>query len=315
MEAYGLTTVADVAAAASRIAEYARRTPLLDVDPTFGARRVVLKLECLQLSGSFKIRGALNKLIADRAHYTRVAAASGGNHGVAVATASAELGLEAHVFVPSSAPAEKVRRIAAAGGNARVIDGPFAEAALECARFAESEDALLVHPFDDPAVIAGQGTLALELLEQLPEVTKVVVAVGGGGLAAGVAAALAGQAELVAVEPEQCPTLAAALDAGTPVNVHVGGVAVDSLGAPRLGSLAFDLLQPVVSRVALVPDARIVAAQQFLWEEYRLALEPAAASGWAALADGMIECNGDDVVAVVACGGNVDLASIPRAAG
>jgi threonine dehydratase len=163
-----------------------------------------------------------------------------------------------------------------------------------------------VHPFEDEAVVAGQGTVGLEILAQRPEVTKVVVSVGGGGLAAGVAVALAGQAELIATEPSACPTLAAALAAGEPTPVDVGGVAVDSLGAPLFGRLAYQLLAPVVEKVVLVEEDEIVAAQQRLWEEVRVIVEPAAACAWAAATSSHAEMGPDDRVVVVACGANVD---------
>jgi threonine dehydratase len=278
---------------------------MLDLGRLPSGARVAVKLESLQRSGSFKIRGAFNRILRDSAAHRRVAAASGGNHGAAVACAGHALGLQVDVFVPATAPAEKVRRIAADGGAVHLVEGPFPNAAAECATFAAREDALLIHPFDDPDVVAGQGTVGLEILEQLPEATKIVVAVGGGGFAAGVAIAGDGRAELVPVEPELSPTLARARAAGQPVEIAVGGVAADSLGAPRLGDIAFSVLREG-HEVVLVAEQSILAAQRRLWDELRLAVEPAAACAWAALDEDALRLTEDDVVVVVLCGGNVD---------
>jgi threonine dehydratase len=227
---------------------------MLDLGRLPSGARVAVKLESLQRSGSFKIRGAFNRILRDSAAHRRVAAASGGNHGAAVACAGHALGLQVDVFVPATAPAEKV---------------------------------------------------GLEILEQLPEATKIVVAVGGGGFAAGVAIAGDGRAELVPVEPELSPTLARARAAGQPVEIAVGGVAADSLGAPRLGDIAFSVLREG-HEVVLVAEQSILAAQRRLWDELRLAVEPAAACAWAALDEDALRLTEDDVVVVVLCGGNVD---------
>jgi threonine dehydratase len=302
-------TLRDVEEAARRLEGHVRVTPLLFPEP--GERpAVAVKLECLQIAGSFKIRGATNRLLFDVGRHERIVAASGGNHGIAVATACRRLGLCADIFVPATSPAHKLEAIKAAGATVHILDGPFTEVAARCADFADAHEALLIHPFDDPMVIAGQGTVGLELLEQWPGVTTIVAAVGGGGFAAGLVVAVAGHAEIVAAEPTLCPTLVEALAAGGPVPVGVGGVAVDSLGAPQLGMLAYRLLAPALRRVVTVSERDILAAQEWWWRACRLPLEPAAACAWAAARSDQALVGPDDCIAVIACGGNSDLVEI-----
>jgi threonine dehydratase len=305
----------EVQRAAERLRGLVRWTPLLEIDPEPRHPRVALKLECLQASGSFKLRGATNCILLDEGRHERVVATSGGNHGIAVAHACRQLGLAADVFVSASAPMHKVRSMEAAGARVHRVDHPSPEVAARCLKFAERHEALFVHPFDDPAVVAGQGTLGLEILEQSPDVTHIVVAVGGGGLAAGLALALAGTVQVMPIEPARCPTLAAALDAGHPVPVEVGGVAVDSLGSPLLGNLAYAVLSPLIRSVTLVSEDEIRVAQRQLWRKYRLAVEPAAASAWAAVLGGELELGPDARVVVIVCGGNVDLAALAAGEG
>jgi threonine dehydratase len=297
----------DVEDAAGRLAGRIRRTPVFDLPPGPNGESVSVKLEILQASGSFKIRGATNRIAMDGAR-GRVTAVSGGNHGAAVAQASRSLGVRADIFLPSDSPQHKRQRIEAEGATLHVVEGTFADAAEECSRFTEDSGALLVHPFNDPGTIAGQGTLGLEVLEQCPDVAKIVVAVGGGGLAAGVAIAVDGAAEVVAAEPTACPSLAEALKAGRPTPVPVGGVASDSLGAPMIGELPFGILSPRVKQLIQVSDEEMVRAQRDVWDDLRLCVEPAAACAWAAAwADG-VAVPGERVV-IVLCGANAD----PRA--
>jgi len=302
-------TRSDVEGAATRLRGLVRRTPMFAVDPKPGGPRIVLKLECFQVSGSFKIRGATNRILLDEGRHERVVATSGGNHGIAVAHASRRLGLVADVFVSADAPAHKVRAIEAARARVHHAD-PSRELSAVGREFAERHDALYVHPFDDPGVVAGQGTLGLEILEQCPDATHVVAAVGGGGLSAGIALALAEKARVVPVEPALCPTLAAGLAAGGPVTIEVGGVAADALGSPHLGALAYELLSPLVRTVPLVDEDEIRTAQGHLWEQYRLAVEPAAACAWAAVVGGHAELEPDAWVVVIICGGNLDPATL-----
>jgi threonine dehydratase len=290
--------------AEQRIAGIARRTPMVDIGDVRGAR-VRLKLENLQLSGSFKARGAANKLASDPAR-RRVVAASGGNHGIAVAAAAARMGMSADLFVPAAAPPLKMRLIEEAGGSVVPVEGSFAEAEARATLNARETDSLFVHPFDDSMVVAGQGTVGLEILDAWPSVDTIVVAVGGGGLAAGIVAAVGERARCVTVEPELCPTLAEACAAGRPVVVPVAGTAVDSLGAPQLGSIAWQTLSRLEGDPVLVAETAIVEARKQLWREFRLLVEPGAACAWAAL--GVLE--DDEIrgrnVAVVVCGGNTE---------
>lgn len=295
----------EVQAAAARLDGRVRRTPVLAIeDRHFG--RVALKLESLQLSGSFKVRGAMNRILVDEGRHGRVVAASGGNHGVAVAETCQRLGLPADIFVPASASRAKTRRISAAGAQLHLVDAPFADVEARCQEFGRAHGALFVHPYDDPGVISGQGTIGLELLDQMPNVDTVFVAVGGGGLAAGLAAALDPGVHIVAVEPELCPTLTAALAAGRPVEAPIGGAAADALGAPALGQFAYEVLSRRLTGVTTVSEDEIRAAQALLWDRCRLVVEPAAACAFA----GFLRHGGGPGSVVIVCGGNVELPSV-----
>ncbi len=289
-----LPTPEDVASAAARIAPYARRTPILRA--TVDGRPVVLKLEQLQLTGSFKLRGALNALLADLP--ARVVTASGGNHGLAVATAAALLGLPATVYTPESVPAAKARRIEATG--AHLVRHGTTYAAAAAAAIANAEGARYLPAYNDPMVVAGQGTCAAETVADVPEVDTLVVAVGGGGLAAGTALGAGGR-PVIAVEPEGCRALHDALAAGRPVDSAVSSVASSALGATRVGDLPFELLRGVTS--VLVSDAELLAARDRLWEEFRLAVEPAGAVPFAAWLAGRVP---GDLPCLILCGANTD---------
>lgn len=294
----------DVAAAAQRIAGHVRRTPVIAVGAgELAGVPLVLKLELLQRSGSFKARGAFNFLLTTRP--PRVVTASGGNHGLAVAVAAAALGIEAEVFVPTTTPATKLDGLRAAGAVVREFGAHYAEAAAAAVCDAEDRGVPYLHAYDHPAVVAGQGTAALELLADAPDVDTVLVAVGGGGLLGGTVAALGGgPTRAVGVEPQLCPTLHAALAAGAPADVEVGGVAVDSLGARRLGTLAFELISAAGARCVLVADEAIVEARSALWRTLRLAVEPAAAAALAALRCGAYQPAPGERIALLVCGGN-----------
>jgi threonine dehydratase len=282
----------DYAAAARRIAPYVRRTPLLTV--TIDGREVSLKLEHLQAAGVFKIRGALNALLARRedGHLdASVVTASGGNHGLGVATAARWLGIPATVYVPATVPDIKASRIAAAGAEVVKTGRVYADAERAAREFAAGQGRFYVHAYDDPAVVAGQGTLALEIVADLPECDAVAVPVGGGGLLAGVSGALAAigrSAVVIGVEPEGCPTLHAAVEAGEPVDVGADSVAASALGASRIGGLALAAYRANPVGLALVSDKEIIAARDRLWEEFRLAVEPAAATVFAAWLSGQV---------------------------
>jgi threonine dehydratase len=271
---------------------------------------VVLKLELLQHSGSFKPRGTFNRLLTAQVPAAGVIAASGGNHGAAVAYAARRLGLMAEIFVPATSPAAKVSRIASYG--ARVVQGgeTYAEAlAASHARQAET-GALEVHAYDHDDVVAGQGTVGRELEQDAPDLTHILVAAGGGGLIGGIAAWYAGSAAVISVEPEACPTLHDALRAGRPVDAAVGGVAADSLGARRVGARMFPIAQRFVSSAVLVPDAAILAAQRLLWERFRLLAEPGGATAVAALLSGRFRPPEGARVGAVVCGANTDPATL-----
>lgn len=295
---------AAVEAAARRLQGLIRPTPLFDIGEVRGAH-VRLKLENLQLAGSFKLRGAFNRIIAAGGYPRCVIAASGGNHGAAVATAATRLGLGSIIYVSENASPAKAERIERAGATLIRVHGSFVEAERLARERAAADEALFVHPFNDPEVIAGQGTVALEILAAWSDVDLVVASVGGGGLAAGLTNAAAGRFEILTVEPEKCPTLTAARNAGRPVTVAVGGVAGDALGAPILGEIAWATLRDAPTDPVLVSESDILAGQRNLWDEYRIAVEPAAACAWAALRTLDADALRDRNVAVVLCGANV----------
>jgi threonine dehydratase len=289
----------DVSTAAERIRPYIRRTPLLDLE--IDARRVLLKLEHLQRSGSFKLRGALNALLsAPSGHH--VVAASGGNHGLAVATAASLLRVPATVHVPETVPAAKARRIEATGARLVKQGANFAEAAVIAREAATAPDRLFVHPYDDPAVVAGQGTVGAEVVADAPEADVLAVAVGGGGLAAGIALSV-GERRLVGVEPEGCRCLYDALAAGEPVDSPVDSVAASATGASRVGAVPFGVLTEHGALSVLVSDEQILDARDLLWEECRIAVEPAAALPLAAWRAGLVP---GDLPCLVICGANAD---------
>lgn len=302
-------TYEEVSAAASRVRPLLRHTPCIDVvvpTPT-GPQPVTLKLESLQVTGSFKPRGATNSLMLLDAEH--VIACSGGNHGLAVAWSAQELGGRATVVVPNSAARTKVdamRRL-----DAVVIehgDTP-GEAFAYADELVATTGRPLVHPYDQVPTVAGQGTVGLEVLEQAPHVTHWMVAVGGGGLLAGIVVALQGRAEVVPVEPEGCRTLSLAMEAGRPVPSPAAGIARTSLGAPSLGAVPWTVLSTSTTSSVLVSDAAIVNAQIWLWEQVRVLVEPGGAAAIAALQCGAWSPPADARVGVLVCGGNTD--SIP----
>lgn len=307
---------AQIADAAARIAGHVRRTPVIDVrapDPAGGMGQAVnLKLEFLQVSGTFKARGAFNRLLgADRESLARgVVAASGGNHGIAVATAARELGVPAHIFVPSVSSAAKRQRLAELGAQVQVCGDQYADALAASEAFIGQSGALRSHAYDQPQTLAGQGTVALEWLQQTPDLDTVLVAVGGGGLIGGMAAWLEGHVRVIAVESETCPTLHSALAAGRPVEVEVSGLAADSLGARRVGDLMFPIAQRAVERTVLVSDDAIRSSQRWLWEQLRVATEPGGAAAMAALLSGAYRAGRGERLGVLLCGANVDPSSL-----
>lgn len=276
-------TPTDYRDCAARIAPYVRRTPVLRAQAD--GRPVAFKLEHLQVAGVFKIRGALNALLKEKPAH--VVTASGGNHGLGVATAARWLGVPATVYVPATVPEVKARRIAAAGADVVKTGRVYAEAEQAARDFAARRGLYYVHAYDDPAVVAGQGTVGLEIMADLPDCDMVAVPVGGGGLLAGVAGAIA-PVPVTGVEPEGCPTLHAAVAAGEPAGVGADSVAASALGASRIGDLALAAYRDGHVRLAMVSDAEIIAARDRLWEEFRLAVEPAAATVFAAWLAGRV---------------------------
>jgi threonine dehydratase len=301
----------DVLAARDRIDGRVRRTPLLQPS---GRDSVWLKCEHLQHCGVFKTRGAFNRQLAalERGELgdAGIVVASGGNAGLAQAFAARELGIRATVFVPVTAPEVKVRRIEAYGAEVRRVGREYAEAFEAAVAFGEEQGATFAHAYDQPDVAAGAGTLAEEVLADEPAIDTVVVAVGGGGLYAGVAAALRGRARVVAVEPVLAPTLHRAIEAGRPVDVEVSGVAADSLGARRVGDLAFAAQRAEAPVSVLVSDDDIVAARARLWQDHRIVSEHGAAAAMAALLAGAYVPAPGERVAVVVCGANTDPATL-----
>ncbi|CAM3657106.1 serine/threonine dehydratase [Kibdelosporangium persicum] len=285
----------DVALAAARIARHARRTPLLRTE--IDGKPLVLKLEHLQRTGSFKFRGAVNALLAG-GKPDHVVTASGGNHGMAVAQAAAVLDIPATVYAPESIPDSKARRILAAGARLVRAGENYAEAA----KLAQEQPGQYVPAYDHPDVIAGQGTVGAEIVADASDVDALVVAVGGGGLAAGTALSADGR-KLVTVEPTNCRALHDALAAGTPVDSPVDSIAASALGATRVGKLPFEILRAADPVSVLVDDDKIIAARDLLWESFRLAVEPAAAAPLAAWLAGQVP---GDLACLVLCGANTD---------
>lgn len=309
-----LVTPDMIEAARARISPYIRRTPIMSTRPgELGLHHgVALKLELLQYAGSFKPRGAFNRILAagDDVPTAGVIAASGGNHGAAVAYASRRLGLTAEIFVPASSPAMKRDRIVSFGATVHVVDGLYDDAqAAATARQLET-GALMVHPFDHIDVVAGQGTLAAELDDQLDSYDTLLVASGGGGFTAGQAAWVRNTRKVVSVEPETSRCLQAALEAGGPVAVDVSGVAADSLGARQLGEVAWSIVQAHVDAAVLVDDDAIRSAQRALWDEVRVVAEPGGATALAALRTGAYVPEPGERVIVVVCGSNCEPASV-----
>jgi threonine dehydratase len=306
----------EIRAAHARIAPHVRRTPVwhLPADVFGHDGPVSLKLELLQHAGSFKPRGAFNTLLSQPVPEAGVAAASGGNHGAAVAYAARRLGLKARIFVPEISSPAKIAVIRSHGADIVIGGARYADAQEACDRYIADTGALRVHPFDAEATIAGQGTVALEWELDDPELDTVLVAVGGGGLIAGMAAWWAGRTKVVGVEPEGSRALHAALAAGKPVDVEVDSLAADSLGARNVGERVFAICRDAVDHAALVADDAIAVAQRTLWRDWRLAVEPGGAAALAALISGTYRPRAGERVGVLLCGANVDLTRLAETA-
>jgi threonine dehydratase len=307
-----------IEAAASRFSTdgraFIRRTPLWKLPGSalgVACAEVWLKLEQLQVGGSFKARGMYNRLLANPIPDTGVIVASGGNAGIATAAAARALGVKCEVFVPTVSSPAKQAKLRELGADVVVSGAVYAEALEACLARQQQTGALLTHAYDQEEVVAGAGTLAMEIEEQGGEPPdSVLVSVGGGGLIAGIAAWFEDRSRVVALEPQLAPTLFRAREAGRPVDVAVSGIAADSLGAKRIGAIAWDITQRHVPEALLLPDEAIRAAQLALWKEFKLAVEPAAALGLAALQSGAYAPKGDEIVALVLCGANLDPATL-----
>jgi len=289
------------------IRPYIRRTPVVDVDGgDFGLDgiRVIFKLELLQHSGSFKARGAFANLLIREIPEAGVVAASGGNHGAAVAFAAMRLGKAARIFVPSVASATKMEMIRAYGADLVVAGEQYADALAASEDWARQSGALTVHAYDQVETLLGQGTVGLEFEEQYSNLDTLLVAVGGGGLIGGIAAWYSGRIRVVGVEPEAAPTLTRALRAGHPVDTEAGGIAADSLAPKRVGELMMPIAQAYVNNVLLVSDEAIRAAQEALWKTLRVVAEPGGAAALAVLLSRRYQPQAGERAGVLVCGGN-----------
>jgi threonine dehydratase len=296
-----------IRAAAARIGPHIRRTPVLRVD---GADlglphvRLVFKLEFLQHAGSFKSRGAFNHMLTRAIPGVGVVAASGGNHGCAVAFAAMKTGHPATIFIPSVASPVKMEQIRSYGARLEIVGERYADALAASETFVAESGALPIHAFDQVETLEGQGTVGFEFEQQAADLDGLLVAVGGGGLISGIASWYASRIPVVGVEPELAPTLTRALEAGEPVDAPAGGVAADSLAPRRVGELVFPIAQRHVARTALVTDDAIREAQRLLWKTLRIVVEPGGAAAVAALTSGAYEARPGQTLGVLLCGGN-----------
>ncbi|MBT9292706.1 threonine/serine dehydratase [Prosthecodimorpha staleyi] len=300
-----------------RIAPHVRHTPVMTVEgAAFGvAEPIHLKLELLQHAGSFKPRGAFNNLLARTIPASGVTAASGGNHGAAVAYAAACLGVKARIFVPVISSPVKVARIRDYGADVVIEGERYADAQVLSEAYAAESGALMVHPFDSPFTVAGQGTVGLEWERDMPDLDTVLVAAGGGGLVAGIALWYGGRVKVVAVEPQGSRALHAALEAGAPVDVPVDSIAADSLGARRVGEIVHMIAREHVADAVLVGDNAIEETQRRLWRRLGIAAEPGGAAALSAIVSGAYRPASGERVGVLVCGANVDLAKLAVTAG
>jgi threonine dehydratase len=289
------------------IRPHIRRTPVLEVsgaDFRLDSISLTFKLEFLQHSGSFKARGAFTNLLTREVPKAGVVAASGGNHGVAVAFAAGKLGIPAKIFLPSVASPEKIERIRQSGASLVIVGDRYADALAASQAWVEQSGAMPIHAFDQPETLLGQGTVGLEFQQQASQLDTLLVSVGGGGLIGGIAAWYAGKIKLIGVEPEAAPTLANALRAGHPVDSPAGGIAADSLAPKRVGELMFPIAQKYVHDVILVEDEEIAQAQASLWSTIRVVTEPGGAAAFAALQSHHYQPAPNERVGVLLCGGN-----------
>ncbi len=303
----------EIESAHKRIQKYIRKTPsIISGNETFGLKgSISLKLEHLQYSGSFKARGAFNSLLNKTIPEAGIAAASGGNHGAAVACAAHALGVKARIFVPETSNPAKIEKIRDFGAEVHIEGAAYADAAALCAKYQQQTGAVDIHPYDAPDTINGQGTVALEWAEQSPDLDTILVAVGGGGLAAGIASYYANSStRVIAVEPYGSCSMYAALKAGKPVDVELDSIAANALGAKRCGTYTFDVVRNHIADAILVEDTDILAAQRRLWREMQLVVEPGGATALAALTSGAYKPKEGERIGVLLCGGNAELLQV-----
>jgi len=296
-----------------RIAPYTRRTPVLFVDgEEFGLPgvRLAFKCEFMQSAGSFKARGAFFNLLSRPVPPVGVTAASGGNHGAAVAYAAMRLRIPATIFVPDVASPAKLEQIASYGATLNVVGQRYADALAACEAYTAQSGAMPIHAFDQLETLLGQATLGLELEQEAPDLDSLLIAVGGGGLIGGVAAWYRGRTRIIGVEPELAPTMTHALAAGGPVDAPAGGVAADSLAPKRFGALAFQLVRSHAARSVLVSDQAIEQAQAQLWRVLRVVVEPGGAAAFAALDSGAVRPTAGTTVGVLLCGANTSAVTL-----
>ena len=289
------------------IRPYIRRTPIVEADGAdfaLDSAQLVFKLESLQHAGSFKPRGAFANLLTRLVPAAGIVAASGGNHGAAVAYAAMKLEKPARIYVPTVASPEKVERIRGYGAELVITGERYADALAASERWAAESGAMSVHAYDQVETLLGQGTVGVEFEQQDPRLDTLLVAVGGGGLIGGIAAWYAGRVKIVGVEPEKAPTLWNALRVGHPVDSEAGGIAADSLAPLRVGELMFPLAQRFVDRVILVTDESIERAQRALWKTLRVLAEPGGAAAFAALHSRRYAPRAGERVGILVCGGN-----------
>lgn len=289
------------------IRPHIRRTPVVEMSASEinrGGAHLHIKLELLQHSGSFKVRGAFANLLTRDVPDAGVVAASGGNHGAAVAYAAQKLGICAKIFVPRISSPAKVARIRGYGADLVVVGDSYADALAASEEWAAQSGALRVHAFDQPETLSGQGTLGLEMETQAPALDTILMAVGGGGLLGGVASWYDNRIDVVGVEPETAPTLTRALEAGEPVDAPASGIAADSLAPRRIGALMFPIAQRLVSRVVLVTDSAIRDAQESIWHQLRIVAEPGGAAAFSAILSGAYQARDGERIGIVVSGGN-----------
>ncbi|MCU1240151.1 MAG: threonine dehydratase [Candidatus Acidoferrum typicum] len=297
----------EIAAVEKIIRPHVRRTPTLEVagaDFRLDSISLIFKLEFLQHAGSFKTRGAFTNLLTREIPKAGVVAASGGNHGVAIAYAAGKLGIPAKIFVPTVASPEKIDRIRRCGADLVITGERYADALAASEAWLAQSGAMPIHAYDQPETLLGQGTVGLELEQQSPRLDTLLVAVGGGGLIGGIAAWYGAKIKLIGIEPEAAPTLANALNAGRPVDSPAGGIAADSLAPKRVGELMFPIAQKYVDKVILVRDEEITQAQEALWTALRVVTEPGGAAALAALLARRYHPAHNERVGVLLCGAN-----------